>query len=99
MKRANWIAMTLAACAGCMAFVARGGESAFDADAFVQRALEVTPSTPRDEMASLGKTADSALAVLELMIGGDGIRWIPSLEEGTAAPGDTNRFFRVKVTW
>lgn len=58
MKRANWFAMTLAACAGGMAFFARGAAPVFDADAFVQRAMEVTPTTPQDEMASLGKTAE-----------------------------------------
>lgn len=55
MKRVNWFAMTLAACTWSMAVVAWGGEPAFDADAFIQRALEVTPSTPKDEMASMDK--------------------------------------------
>ena len=36
----------------------------------------------------LGATADSALAVLELMIDGGGFRWLPSIEDGPAAPED-----------
>ena len=32
--------------------------------------------------------ADSALAVLELMIDGGGSRWLPSIEDGPAEPED-----------
>ena len=36
---------------------ASDGRAPFDADAFILRVLEVTPSTPKDELASMSKTA------------------------------------------
>ena len=43
-----------------------GGATPFDADAFIQRALEVTPSTSKDEMASLDKAVrDNGKVVAE----------------------------------
>ena len=66
MKTAKWFATALAACVWSMAIVAWGGESAFDAEAFIQRALEVTPSTPRGEMVSMSKTVgENGKAVAE----------------------------------
>ena len=65
-QQINWFVMTLAACAWSMAVVAWGGESAFDADAFIQRALEVTPSTPKDDMVSMSKTvSENGKAIAE----------------------------------
>jgi len=45
----------------------------------------------------LGATADSALAVLELMIGGGGMRRLPSIEDGPAEPEDDPDFQPVAV--
>ena len=45
----------------------------------------------------LGTTADSALAVLELMIGGGGMRWLPSIEEGGARPVNDSSELAVTV--
>ena len=45
----------------------------------------------------LGATADSALAVLELMIGGGGMRWLPNIEDGPAEPEDDPDFQPVAV--
>ena len=65
-QQINWFVMTLAACAWSMAVVAWGGESAFDADAFIQRALEVTPSTPKADMVSMSKTvSENGKAIAE----------------------------------
>ena len=67
MNNANWMAMILVACAWGAAVAAQGAEAAFDADAFVQRAMKaLSPSTPRDELSSLAKAAgENGKAVAE----------------------------------